>query len=133
MKSYLVILAAPLMLAACSNAQKTEAPATLETGQAAATSDATKAAETTAATVPNLGGKCDEEQTYDIAFDRFDETAQQIAHASGCFIKTDLSKTGAIKPHPVKGKMTIREAVAMAIKGTSLTIADNQPDEITVK
>ncbi|RQN06828.1 STN domain-containing protein [Pantoea ananatis] len=78
-------------------------------------------------------GKCDVKGTYSINFPRFDETAQQLAHASGCFIETDLSRTGAVHVNPVQGTMTIREAVSEAIKGTSLTIVAQKPDTITVE
>ncbi|MBN3216600.1 hypothetical protein [Pectobacterium polaris] len=81
----------------------------------------------------NLGGKCDMPQYYAIDFSRFDETAQQIAHATGCGIITDTTLTGAIKPHPVKGYLTRREAVFMAIKGTSLKVTQQEPDTITVE
>ncbi|WP_251976735.1 hypothetical protein [Salinicola avicenniae] len=70
---------------------------------------------------------------YDISFDRFDETAQQIAHATGCFIQTDISKTGGVKPNAVEGKFTPRQAVEQAISGTRLQITDQTPDIITVE
>ncbi|AIA69638.1 putative lipoprotein [Pectobacterium atrosepticum SCRI1043] len=81
----------------------------------------------------NLGGKCDVPQYYDIDFSRFDETAQQIAHATGCGITTDTSLTGAIKPHPVKGYLTRREAVFMAIQGTSLKVTKQEADTVSVE
>ncbi|UYA58998.1 hypothetical protein NAL19_755 [Pectobacterium sp. F1-1] len=37
----------------------------------------------------NLGGKCDVPQYYAIDFSRFDETAQRIAHATGCGVYGD--------------------------------------------
>lgn len=64
------------------------------------------------------------ENPYDIPAQRFDETAQQLAHASGCFIETDLSKTGAIQVNAVKGKMSIRDAVLMAIRNTELEMKE---------
>ncbi|EKE86910.1 hypothetical protein [Idiomarina xiamenensis] len=82
--------------------------------------------------IPDLGGQCDNAQHYDINFTRFDETAQQIAHGTGCFIEADLSELGAIKPNPVKGKLRVREAVRMAIKDTPLKIIDEKPDRIKV-
>lgn len=77
-------------------------------------------------------GKCDKKLNYDIDFDRFDETAQQIAHATGCGIETDLSVTGSVIPNPVKGNLTPREAVTIAIKGTNLKISKQENDLIEV-
>ncbi|MCD8539641.1 MAG: hypothetical protein LRY55_07620 [Leadbetterella sp.] len=73
------------------------------------------------------------EVPYTISAGRFDETAQQLAHASGCFIETDLAKTGAIKVNAVSGKMSIREAIQMAIKGTKLQITGETADKIKVE
>ncbi|MCA7000506.1 hypothetical protein [Dickeya solani] len=81
---------------------------------------------------PPLYGKCDKIGTYNIRFDRFDETAQQIAHATGCGIITDNS-TAAVRPHPVVGTMTIRQAVQMAITGTRLRITHQDAESITVE
>lgn len=82
--------------------------------------------------VPDLSGACDRIAQYDFALPRFDETAQQLAHATGCFIETDLSETAAIGVHPVKGKMSIRQALATAIKDTPLKIVKQQPNLISV-
>lgn len=84
-------------------------------------------------TVPDLGGRCDVPQHYAIDFDRWDETAQQIAHATGCFIVMNPQRIGSVKPNPVEGVLTPREAVAVAIKGTGLRITQQKPDSITVK
>ncbi|GHB27494.1 STN domain-containing protein [Salinicola rhizosphaerae] len=85
------------------------------------------------APAPSAKGKCDVLMNYDIAFDRFDETAQQVAHATGCFIHAELGEVGAIKPNPVKGRLTPRQALAAAIRGTPLHITEQNPDSITVK
>ncbi len=77
-------------------------------------------------------GKCDTIGDYNIRFDRFDETAQQIAHATGCGIITDNS-TSAVRPHPVVGIMTMRQAVQMAITGTRLRITHQDAESITVE
>lgn len=72
--------------------------------------------------------------SYDIASQRFDETAQEIAHASGCSIRTDLRKTGVVRVNAVKGNMSLIEAVRTAIKGTSLKIkAVNNGQEIVIE
>ncbi|HXV29002.1 MAG TPA: hypothetical protein VD840_01595 [Sinorhizobium sp.] len=100
------------LLAACSNTA----------------TDARKADASTAA------GRCDTVLDYDIDFDRFDETAQQIAHATGCFIEIEnMTAIASVKPNPVKGRMTPREALSAAIKGTSLIITRNEPDLIGVE
>lgn len=78
-------------------------------------------------------GKCDVKGTYNVNLPRFDETAQQLAHASGCFIETDLSQTGAVHVNPVQGTMTLREAIAQTIKGTPLKIVAQKPDSITIE
>lgn len=82
---------------------------------------------------PAAAGKCDVINDYDIAAGRFDETAQQLAHATGCFIETDLGNTGGIGVRPVQGRMTIRQALERSIQGTSLTIIGNEPNKISVK
>lgn len=65
-------------------------------------------------------------------FARFDVMAQQLAHASGCFISTDLAKTGDINVNPVIGRMSIRDAVKTAIAGTRLQIVYETPYSLTV-
>ncbi|MED5525678.1 MAG: hypothetical protein VX447_13120 [Pseudomonadota bacterium] len=82
--------------------------------------------------IVDLGGTCDVGAKYDIKAPRFDELAQQLAHATGCFIETDLAQTGAVKPNPVKGYMTIRQAVKVAIKGTGLKVVREDKDLIQV-
>ncbi|MEJ2631669.1 MAG: hypothetical protein P8011_11100 [Acidihalobacter sp.] len=81
----------------------------------------------------DLGGRCDVPQHYSIDFARWDEAAQQIAHATGCFIVMNTEATGSVKPNPVEGVFTPREAVALAIKGTGLRITQQKPNSISVK
>ena len=78
-------------------------------------------------------GKRDTVADYDISFSRFDETAQQLAHGTGCFISTNLSRTAPVRVNPVKGRMTIREALHIAIAGTGLKVTEQQADSITVR
>ena len=82
--------------------------------------------------VPDLSGACDKVAQYDIDFVRFDETAQQLAHATGCFVETDLSETAAVAVNPVRGRMSIRQALAMAIANTPLKIVKQEPNLISV-
>lgn len=72
------------------------------------------------------------DRPYDIPAQRFDVTAQQLAHASGCFIKTDLSKTGAIRVNAVKGTMSIRDAVRKAIEDTDLKMTKETSEMIVI-
>lgn len=58
---------------------------------------------------------------------------QALAHATGCFIETDLAKTGSVKVNAVKGKMSIRDAIRVAIKGTKLQITEEKPDRLKVE
>ncbi|WP_110709006.1 STN domain-containing protein [Salinicola sp. CR57] len=74
----------------------------------------------------------DEMARYDMPAQRFDETVQQLAHATGCFVKTDLTRTAGIRVNGTQGTMSIREALETAIRGTNLEIADSEPDTIHV-
>ncbi|WP_130803815.1 hypothetical protein [Acinetobacter ihumii] len=78
-------------------------------------------------------GKCDQKLNYSIPSTRFDEAAQQIAHATGCFIESDLSKTAVIHTQPVQGQLSPREAIQDAIKGTSLKIIQQDKNRIVIE
>ncbi|WP_151982414.1 hypothetical protein [Acinetobacter guerrae] len=80
-----------------------------------------------------LQGKCDQKFNYSIQSTRFDETAQQISHATGCFIQTDLSKTADIQTQPVQGEFSPREAIQKAITGTSLKIVQQSANLIVIQ
>lgn len=73
------------------------------------------------------------ETPYDIPAQRFDETAQALAHASGCFIESDLSKTGSIYVNAINGKMSIRDALLTAIEGKDLKITEETDKRIKVE
>lgn len=79
-----------------------------------------------------MSGKCDALRDYEAPSQRFDERAQDLAHATGCFIETDLSETASVQVPAVKGNLSIREAIAKSLEGTSLTITRNEPDLIAV-
>ncbi len=66
-------------------------------------------------------------------FSRFDETAQQLAHGTGCFIRMDLSRTAPVRVNPFKGRMTIRDALCTALAGAGLKVTEQQADSITVR
>ena len=78
-------------------------------------------------------GQCDKTGDYDLPPQRFDETAQAMVHASGCFVRTDLSKTGPVSVNAVHGRMTLRQALKRAIAGTPLRITENRPDSVTIR
>ncbi|WIX31657.1 STN domain-containing protein [Salinicola sp. JS01] len=78
-------------------------------------------------------GACDKPAAHPIPAQRFDETAQQLAHATGCFIETDLSRTAAVPVNAVTGAMSIRQALETALAGTPLEIVAQTPDRITVR
>ncbi|WP_110599877.1 STN domain-containing protein [Salinicola lusitanus] len=75
---------------------------------------------------------CDKVARYETPAQRFDETVQQLAHATGCFVKTDLTRTAGIRVNGIRGTMPIREALETAIRGTNLGIADSEPNTIHV-
>ncbi len=70
---------------------------------------------------------------YDIPAQRFDETAQALAHASGCIIKTDFSTTGSIQVNAIKGKMSIHDAILVAIEGTDIKITEETDTSLKVE
>ena len=73
------------------------------------------------------------ETPYAIPAQRFDETAQALAHASGCFIESDLEKTGSVQVNAINGKMSIRDALLTAIAGTDLKITEESADHIKIE
>lgn len=81
----------------------------------------------------NGQGACDQRADYHIHFRRFDEMAQQLTHATGCFIHVDLEHDGDVEVNPVQGHFSIREALQRAIQGTRLHIVDQGADMMTVE
>ncbi|WFF42250.1 hypothetical protein EVC62_12455 [Salinicola endophyticus] len=94
-------------------------------------SSASAAPEASAAATPR--GACDKPAANPIPSQRFDETVQQLAHATGCFIDTDLARTGAVRVHAVSEAMSIRQALEKALAGTSLDIVAQTSNRITVR
>ena len=129
-KFFLVALVGVALLMSCNNS-KSRKSKTQELQSEEGSSESTKAA---ADTVTGRG--CFEivsEIPYDIPAQRFDETAQALAHASGCFIESNLSKTGSVHVNAVKGEMSIRDAILTAIEGTNLQITDETNERIKVE
>lgn len=77
-------------------------------------------------------GRCDMQVTYNLPAQRFDETAQAIAHATGCFIRyTDQSLVN-VPVQPVRGRLTRRQALRVALRGTALRIVRETPNLMEV-
>jgi len=79
-------------------------------------------------------GKCDAvpDHDYDMPAARFDETAQQLAHATGCGIVYDDQSLSPLQVNAVKGRISIRQAIHQAIDGTALQVKQETADTITV-
>ncbi len=77
-------------------------------------------------------GKCDKQVVYNLPAQRFDVTARAIAHATGCFIRyTDKSLVN-VPVQPVRGRLTRRQALRVALQGTSLRIVRETPNLMEV-
>jgi hypothetical protein len=78
-------------------------------------------------------GQCDKQVTYNLPAQRFDVTARAIAHATGCFIRyTDKSLVN-VPVQPVRGRLTRRQALRVALRGTSLRIVRETPNLMEVR
>ena len=79
-------------------------------------------------------GKCDAmpDHDYDMPAARFDETAQQLAHATGCGIVYDDQSLSPLQVNAVKGRISIRQAIHQAIDGTALQVKQETANTITV-
>ena len=135
---FILLVAGTLLFFGCKDKTKNEASGNAETkstvtvGLRSANTDTLRATSIDSLRHPCRG--CLDTITeipYDIPAQRFDETAQALAHATGCFI--DLAKTGSVKVNAVKGKMSIRDAIRVAIKGTKLQITEEKPDRLKVE
>jgi hypothetical protein len=77
-------------------------------------------------------GRCDLQVTYNLPAQRFDETAIAIARATGCFIRyTDKSLVN-VPVKAVRGRLTRRQALRVALRGTSLRVVRETPDLMEV-
>lgn len=94
-----------------------------------------KTAASSAAPDPGPGRGCLRvvaEHPYSFRDWRFDETAQALAHASGCFIRYTDKDLNALKIAPVEGRMSIRDAVARALEGSAYAVESATETEIVV-
>jgi uncharacterized protein with NAD-binding domain and iron-sulfur cluster len=78
-------------------------------------------------------GKCDMQVVYNIPAQRFDVTARAIAHATGCYIRYTDKRLVNVPVQPVRGRLTRREALRVALRGTSLRIVRETPNLMEVK
>ena len=78
-------------------------------------------------------GKCDLQVVYNLPAQRFDETARAIAHATGCFIRYTDKRLVNVPVQPVRGRLTRRQALRVALRGTSLRIVRETPNLMEVK
>jgi hypothetical protein len=77
-------------------------------------------------------GRCDMQVTYNLPAQRFDETATAIARATGCYIRyTDKSLVN-VPVQPVRGRLTRRQALRVALRGTALRIVRETPNLMEV-
>lgn len=63
---------------------------------------------------------------------RFDEAAQALAHATGCFIRYDDQNLSALRIAPVEGRMSIRDAVQKSLEGSAYAVTSATDSEIVV-
>jgi hypothetical protein len=109
-------------------------PLLLAAGPAAPSSaSAPRPAQTTPAAARIELGKCDIQATYNLPAQRFDETARAIAHATGCYIRYTDKKLVNVPVQPVRGRLTRRQALRVALRGTSLRIVRETPNLMEVK
>ncbi|TPG64607.1 hypothetical protein [Hymenobacter nivis] len=77
-------------------------------------------------------GRCDQQVVYNLPAQRFDETARAIAHATGCFIRYPDRTLVNVPVQPVRGRLTRRQALRVALRGTALRIVRETPDLMEV-
>ncbi|AKK66619.1 hypothetical protein NZ30_03530 [Xanthomonas translucens pv. undulosa] len=122
-----ISLALFALLAGCDRAPSS-APSQTAATPAPAASSAPAPASTAAQ------GKCDAmpDHDYDMPAARFDETAQQLAHATGCGIVYDDPSLSPLQVNAVKGRISIRQAIHQAIDGTAIHVKQETADTIAV-
>ena len=77
-------------------------------------------------------GRCDMQVTYNLPAQRFDETAHAIAHATGCYIRYTDKALVNVPVQPVRGRLTRRQALRVALRGTALRIVRETPNLMEV-
>ena len=77
-------------------------------------------------------GQCDKQVVYNLPAQRFDETARAIARATGCFIRYPDRTLVNVPVQPVRGRLTRRQALRVALRGTALRIVRETPNLMEV-
>ncbi|MGI4863059.1 MAG: hypothetical protein ACRYFZ_03995 [Janthinobacterium lividum] len=77
-------------------------------------------------------GRCDQHVVYNLPAQRFDQTAQAIARATGCFIRYPDHSLVNVPVQPVRGRLTRRQALRVALRGTALRIVRETPNLMEV-
>jgi hypothetical protein len=77
-------------------------------------------------------GRCDQRVVYNLPAQRFDQTAQAIARATGCFIRYPDKSLVNVPVQPVRGRLTRRQALRVALRGTALRIVRETPNLMEV-
>jgi len=77
-------------------------------------------------------GRCDQQVLYNLPAQRFDETARAIAHATGCFIRYPDKSLVNVPVQAVRGRLTRRQALRVALRGTALRIVRETPNLMEV-
>lgn len=84
-------------------------------------------------------GPCDAIGEYDIPVQRFDETMQQLAHATGCnirFVKEQQLGDAHLLSLPVaavRGRMSLRQACLTALKGSAFELVREKDNTLYIK
>lgn len=78
-------------------------------------------------------GQCDKQVVYNLPAQRFDLTARAIAHATGCFIRYTDKSFVKVPVQPVRGRLTRRQALRVALRGTSLRSVRETPNLMEVR
>ncbi|TDN39776.1 hypothetical protein E4631_09125 [Hymenobacter sp. UV11] len=77
-------------------------------------------------------GRCDQQVVYNLPAQRFDKTAYAIAHATGCYIRNPDRSLMNVPVQAVRGRLTRRQALRVALRGTALRIVRETPDLMEV-
>jgi hypothetical protein len=77
-------------------------------------------------------GRCDQQVVYNLPAQRFDQTAQAIARATGCFIRYPDKSLVNVPVQPVRGRLTRRQALRVALRGSALRIVRETPNLMEV-
>lgn len=77
-------------------------------------------------------GRCDQQVVYNLPAQRFDQTARAIARATGCFIRYPDKSLVNVPVQPVRGRLTRRQALRVALRGSALRIVRETPNLMEV-